>query len=659
MGVLIPSPVPHLDRVFDYSVPANLRDRAVFGVRVRVRFAGRLRTGFVVTERTTSEFDLRPVVGVLGPPVLTPAQAALTEVIASRYVGNWGDVLSAAVPPRHARAERSVCDDAGRLPDPVPVRAVALSPGALAAPTWPAWDAACRVLGAGSDSGSDSGSDEGPLPFGAVLRAAMTVPWGWEVAPVVARAVAEVLGAGRRVLIVVPDDDDVRQVRAALELVEPKPTSVVLTAGAGPQARYGAYLRALSGQAEVVIGTRSAAFAPVPELGLIVLWRDADPSMPDPQAPYWHPREVTGLRSATELVPWIAAGRSRSTEVQRLVEVGWAGEATPPREAWRAAGPPVRAVGEADLARDGAAFAARLPKAAFEVARTGLTAGPVLVQVARRGYVPAVACAQCRELATCAECQGPLRLPARGGSPTCGRCGAVVQAWQCPTCGGHRLRAVRVGSARTAEELARAFSGVAVLASDAEVGVRQEVPDVPSLIVATPGAEPHVAGGRYRAALLLDGEVMAGAPRLRAAEDAVARWSDAASLVAGDGVVMLAAGAHAAPVQAMVRADPVGWASRELAERVAAGLPPAVRMIALEGPDTAVAELLGQTAHELGVESMDALGPVPVGEIQRWLLRVDYAAGQRLTAALSQVQRERSLQRRPVVTVRVDPPDID
>lgn len=639
--MLLPSPVPHLDRVFDYAVPPQLADRVAFGVRVRVRFAGRLRTGFVVECKDTSEFDVQPLVDIKGPPVLTPALADCTAAVARRYVGNWGDVVTAAVPPRHARAEKSVCDADGRLPSPQPVRAVAVR-SAVTAPEWEAWQRFCTALADGT-----------------VVRGGLAVPWGWDLAQVVARAVAAVLSGGRRVLIVVPDDDDVHQMRAALDLLDPPPTSVALTSTTGPQARYGNYLRAISGQAEVVIGTRSAAFAPVPDLGLILLWRDYDPSMPDPQAPYWHPREVTGLRSVTEGVPWLAAGWSRSTEVQRLVEVGWAEELTPPRELWRTAGPAVRAIGQEDLARDAAAFAARLPKVAFEVLRTGLADGPVLVQVPRRGYLPAVACAQCRAPARCAACDGPLTLPARGGDPTCTRCGLAAVPWQCRECGGTRLRAVRIGSARTAEELAQAFPGAAVVRSDAAAGVRAQVPDEPALVVATPGAEPAVTGGRYRAGVLLDAHVLLGMPRLRAAEDAVARWCDAAALVAGAGTVVLAGDAAGAPVQAMVRADPVGWASRELDDRALAALPPAVRMIALEGAADAVAELLGSTAQMLGVATMDALGPVPVGATHRWLLRTDYAGGGRLTAALGDVQRERSRHRRDVVTVRVDPRDID
>ncbi|MFM2438235.1 MAG: Primosomal protein, partial [Actinomycetota bacterium] len=68
MGVLLPSPVPHLDRPFDYAVPEDLRARVSVGCRVRVRFHGRLATGFVVEAKDHSDFDLQPITDVKGPP---------------------------------------------------------------------------------------------------------------------------------------------------------------------------------------------------------------------------------------------------------------------------------------------------------------------------------------------------------------------------------------------------------------------------------------------------------------------------------------------------------------------------------------------------------------------------------------------------------------
>ncbi|MFM8894708.1 MAG: hypothetical protein ACKOE2_04845, partial [Actinomycetales bacterium] len=106
--VMVDASVPHLDRVFDYAVPAALDDQVRVGSRVRVRFSGRLTDGFVVGRVATGERDgeLRPLERVVGSePVLTAETLRLVEEVADRYAGTFSDVVRAAVPPRHARAE--------------------------------------------------------------------------------------------------------------------------------------------------------------------------------------------------------------------------------------------------------------------------------------------------------------------------------------------------------------------------------------------------------------------------------------------------------------------------------------------------------------------------------------------------------------------------
>jgi primosomal protein N' (replication factor Y) len=193
------------------------------------------------------------------------------------------------------------------------------------------------------------------------------------------------------------------------------------------------------------------------------------------------------------------------------VERGWAHPVTADRPVVRERTPRVRALTSVELAREGPAAAARLPGPAWRTVREHLADGPVLVQVPRAGYLPLVACARCRTAATCPVCHGPLALPGARQVPTCTWCGRLATGWRCAECGADGLRAVRVGSQRTAEELGRAFPGVSVRVSGAGAseGVLGEVPSGPALVVATPGAEPVAVGG-FAAALLLDAQVGAG-----------------------------------------------------------------------------------------------------------------------------------------------------
>jgi primosomal protein N' (replication factor Y) len=210
-----------------------------------------------------------------------------------------------------------------------------------------------------------------------------------------------------------------------------------------------------------------------------------------------------------------------------------------------------------------------------------------------------------------------------------------------------------------------------VVRTSAQGQVLDTVPAGPSLVISTPGAEP-VADGGYGAALLLDGWALLQRADLRAGEEAVRRWLNAAALVrpAGDGgrVVVLGDSSLRA-VQALVRWDPVGHAERELAERVALGFPPAVTIAEVLGDVDAVDELIAATAMPPDVQ---VLGPVPVttdrapvdGAVParpaevRALIRVPRSAGADLALALHDAQGVRSARKASVVRVRIDPVDL-
>src|SRR5262249_1045130 len=156
----------------------------------------------------------------------------------------------------------------------------------------------------------------------------------------------------------------------------------------------------------------------------------------------------------------------------------------------------------------------------------------------------------------------------------------------------------------------------------------------PALVVATPGAEP-VADGGDAAALLLDGWVLLGRADLRAGEEALRRWMNAAALVRPRGPVIVLADGSLPPVhalirwQAVLRWDAVTSAERELAERRQLGFPPAVRMASLTGGPQAIRELVD--AADLPGDA-EVLGPVDVGDDQeRALVRVDRANGATLS----------------------------
>ncbi|RKT86644.1 replication restart DNA helicase PriA [Saccharopolyspora antimicrobica] len=644
--VLVDVPLPvHLDRPFDYLVPDRLDADAVPGCRVRVRFRGKLVDGYLLERNETTDFQ-----GTLSwvervpsaEPVLTPELLEMARAVATRYGGMLADVVRLAIPPRHAGAEKK----APREPGPPPAR-----PGTDG---WARYQHGQSFLDA--------------LHAGRSARAVWQALPGEDWPARLAEAAATAASAGRGALIVVPDHRDLQRVHDACAGLLGDEV-VALAAELAPAERYRRWLAVLRGASRVVVGTRAAMFAPVHDLGFAAVWDDGDDLHSYPQVPYPHTRDVLTQRAHVAGAALIVGGFARTAEAALLAESGWAHELVAHRTEVRAAAPRVTAIGEDDtqLARDPAARAARLPSVGFEAARAALGAGaPVLVQVPRRGYVPALACGDCRERARCRRCAGPLALPggSEGGAPkpaACSWCGAAEAAFKCGNCGSRRLRAIAVGAGRTAEELGRAFSNVTVRTSGAGE-VLATVPAKPALIVCTPGAEP-VAEGGYGAALLLDGRTLLARPELRAAETTLRLWFDAAALVrpARDGGrVVVMAESSLQPVQALVRWDPAWFASLELAERAELGFPPARRVAAVDGTPEAIEALLDSADLP---DSAEILGPVPLGEVdedgnserERLIVRVDRAEGRALASSLHAAQAIRAARKAAELQVRLDP----
>ena len=661
--VRVDSTLPQVDRTFDYRVPAELSEDAVPGARVRVLFNGHELTGYIEERAATTDWtrtSLLPLKSVLSRvPSVAPEIFALAEALADRYASTVANVLRLAVPPRIAALDKKYApllsgyesaylgdsavstSDAPENAESEPSTASAASIAAASSATDPyAWLAtpgapAPFVLDPPAlnpdapDAASVFSDYENGAEFiedvaaGAATRAVMTVLPGhlehtW--VDVVATALAAAAASGRGAIAVVPTAKNLDLLEAALAERLPADSFVRLSSDSTPHTRYHGFVKARLGQVPVVIGTRAAAYAPVANLGLVVCWDDGDSSLVERRAPYCHARDVLLLRASAENTAALFAGFSMSSEAARLVRTRWASHVRAPRALVRDYSPRIFSTGsEFELARDPLAAMARIPHLAFEHARRALARGPVLVQVARSGYIPSFSCERCRMPARCGECSGPLSVASGSSVPSCSWCGHLAQQWRCSECGFTHWRYSAAGATRTAEELGRAFPNVPVISSAGD-HVRASVGPEPALVVATPGAEP-VAFGGYAAALLLDADKMLRFDSLRAPEAALRRWLNAAALVrpaALEGTVVTTA--SPSPVeQALVRWDPAWFARQELEERAQTGLPPAVRTAAVTGAEADVRafmeEFLGSSALPERVrEQLRIVGPVPLDQ---------------------------------------------
>jgi primosomal protein N' (replication factor Y) len=619
--VLVDSSLPQLDRLLDYRIPEGM-DGVEPGVRVSVplRSANRLATGFVVELASQQDYPgpLSDVEALVSPiPVLRPEVWRLARAVADRAAGSVNDVLRLAVPTRQVRVEKAWL--------------AAGEPAALPETTAP------------DITGYPAGIVESALAEG--RRFALTVEpgvvrlpsggWTGRWAVTLARAAARTVASGATAIMVVPDYRDQDQLAAALAELLPAETIARWDARQPNPERYRALLRAAAGPM-VILGTRSAVYAPAEKLGLIAIWNDGDPLLGEPLTPYVHARDAALIRQEQQGGALLFAAHTRTTDVERLVEVGWLEQLGPARPRRP------RIVATANTtADDRLAAQARIPSLAWRTATDAVKSGPVLVQVGRPGYAPGLRCADCGDAARCRRCGGPLRQRRSGAPPSCTWCGAIEGSWRCPNCSGTKLRTAGAGARRTAEDLGRAFPGTRVVVSDGDRPLL-DIDERPALVIATRGAEPLPAGG-YRAVLLLDGERMVARESLRVGEDVLRWWSDAAALAADDATVILV-GVGGAVASALATWSQAEYARAELADRRILGFPPVVRTATLQGAPDAV-----EAAIEALPPAAEALGTTVTEGRARAIIRFDYAHGGEVAAAVrSEIIRQATTRRKPV-----------
>ncbi|MDC4233321.1 primosomal protein N' [Actinomyces sp. B33] len=630
--VLVDTDLPHLDRPLDYRVPDELDDSAQPGRLVRIRLAGRRRTGWILSrDRIVPAGRLEPVEAVVSSlPVLAPSTAALARRIADRHASTMPQVLSLAVPARHAATERAVLAQAppppAEAPDP---------------PAGAAW----ASHGAGPALIRRIASGESPRAVWSALA-----PNRLEQ---IDELVAACLASSRSMIVVVPTVRQAEDLHA--RLVAAYPDARLAGSDQSAADRYRLHLDAQLGRARLVVGTRSAVWTPVRGLGLILVWDDGDDRLLEQRSPRCDALDVAVQRAHLEGASLVCGAYARSVKAQALVRSGWAASLEPAPGARRALAPKIHLHGQTEAEREGAGGRMRIPSGALRLIRSSLERGPVLIQVASSGYAPIVSCDRCRALARCPQCSGPLG-GGGDGSYSCRWCGREPLEWRCPACSGTRMRAARVGSARTAEEIARTLAGHDVLESSSTHEITRRIGAEPVVVVATAGAEPEADGG-YAGVVVLDAHAIAGRSELWAPQEAMRRWFNAFSLLAPGAHGLLVGAVEPAMGQALVRWDPVDAADRLLDEREALGFFPAASIIALDGAADDVSQVCGLVGAEI-LGTVDT-GTAPDGTpLVRALLRAGRDEADRVLAALADAQSARASRRLGVVKATVNPPEL-
>ena len=634
--VAVDVPLAHLDRPFDYLVPERLVGRRpcpAAGSGSGSRASWSTATCWTRAAESEHQGRLAYLERVVSPePVLTPGDRGPGPRGRRPLRRHPGRRAAAGHPAPARRAPRSAAAppaaerrrSAGRRrPGPAP------------------WAARTRPAPAFLDAAGRAAR----APRAVLVRAARPALAGGDRAAAAATAAA----AGRGALVVVPD---------ARDLACSTPPS---TARSGPgqhvmpvrRPRARRAVPALAGRRprrgqRVVAGTRAAMFAPVRDLGLVVLWDDGDDLHAEPRAPYPHAREVLALRAHRTGAAALIGGFARTAEADQPGGQRLGAAASPPT------GPMVRAVrprGPAPRATTPNWPGTRRPGPPGCPAWR--CAPPARPSTAARSWsrcpgaatLTALACERCRAPAPLRGLRRPAgRWPASARRRRCGWCGAAdaalalpaLRAPRPPRPGDRGRRAPRRNSAGPSPASRCVTSGGR---PRDRRGARRARRWWSPRRAPSPGPD-----GGYAAAVLLDGWALLGRPSLRAAEEALRRWMNAAALVragpAGGRVVVVADAALPA-VQALVRWDPVTHAERELAERAELRFP---ARGADGGADRAARTRSGRCSRtpscRRGAERARTARsdePVP-GQQVRMLVRVPRSAGLTLASALHAAQ---------------------
>lgn len=609
--VAIDSPLPNLDRLFDYLVPEELQNLAIAGCRVRVPF-GRSKTpvdGFIVELIDSSAYEgkLSPITEVVSSvPVLNAELYKTLRAVAERQACTLGDLLKLAIPKRSVAVEKKF---------------------------------QAELSGYGTHNQRNLGT------LATTLIEPRSSVWTKRMLDFALKQRAD----GYSSILLVPDFRDQIELKRVFD--EAQIDYIDYSTDRKASERYRSFLDCLRPGNHIVIGSRNSIYAPLSNLGGIFVYDDGDDNFVEPTSPYTHARDVALVRQSLSKCDLTIESHYRSTEVQRLVDVGFM---TDELTAFKT---PDIAVSD-ELSKLPTMAWQAIRKTALEESRA------VLVQVAGKGIARSTYCYDCGIRAKCASCHGPIWIDS-ANTPKCRWCAAINLNFHCDACGATRLKQGAGGSTRTVSEIGKSFPGAQIIESTGDEPLLEIKPGK-RIVIATPGAEPRVAGG-YGCVVILDAAAALAKDSLRAQDIAVRNWSNAIALCATDGrAVISGIPQHLGQRLALWQHREI--AAEELANRRELDFPPALRLASIQGEKSAAAEVI----KSLDSSKFQVLGPISIKSDRtdldhRFVIKYQYAQGAELAADLKaavgqlsagQVRVGKNGRTSRAIRVRMDDPEV-
>ncbi len=672
-----------LETPFDYLVPDEFRGRLKPGMRVAVPFGrgDRSITGFCVgLARPTAHASLKSITGLIDQaPILTPAMLELTRWIADRYLCGWGQVLEAVVPAgvKNQAGTRQqllvrINDEAwpGSPPVELPEKQAAAMAALQTAGRPMGLEQLARLAHCGTgpinalrqrnllisftertDAGDPEHVDiertndlELSVDQQHVLNEILSALRGRRFEPfllhgvtgsgkteVYIRAIREVVGYGRQAIVLVPEisltPQTIRRFRSRFDSV------AVLHSHQTDSERHRHWQQIATGKVQVVVGARSAVFAPTPQLGLIVIDEEHENSFKQDTIPRYHAREVALERARREGVPLILGSATPTLEAWQRAQ---AGELKLLQLNRRVAGLPMPPVVLVDTREDptlktGGAIGRAL-RTAMQQALAAK--GQVILFLNLRGYSPVLWCQACGGAVKCPNCDVSLTWHKEHNLARCHSCDySCVPPKFCPTCQKPGVRYLGTGTQKLEVEVRAKFPGVSCVRMDSDSMRRPGSHDVAlegfrkgetRILLGTQMISKGLDFPNVTLVGVVDADTVLHQPDLRAGERTFQLIAQVAGRTGrsdrGGRVLVQTACPQEVPIQFAARHDFIGFVQRELAQRRQMGYPPyesLVRII-LRGPSEAEVAATAQDLGQLLRTQIDSnqlparvLGPAP------------------------------------------------
>lgn len=585
--VCVDTGVYHLDYLLDYSIPKELSDDIVIGSRVQIPFNGKPREGIV-----HSLSQIATATGRIQPITKLLSAGAITTT----------DIMELVT----QSAQRWACHPWDIWRSALPSRVASVE----------------KLVKEGSDTTTTTPTQQ--RPSRRYLFLPPHRPW----AQVLAEEARHAQRTGS-VLVILPDEKDVSV------LIEELEGAINLSSHQQRSDRYANYLSALRGEKVIAVGNRSAIFTPFADLVTIIIHRELSENYYEERQPQWNVRDIALMRSDSTSTNLLFTGYGPSIEMARLIDIGYVAFVSGKQRLNVACYPPEK--GEL------------LPGKVISDIRSSLRNGSIMLLVPRKGYASGVTCSHCRNVAH-HSCGGVITQDSLSGPYLCTLCGASIPALQCHWCSRKSFYITGRGVARISEEIGKAFPNVPIFESTAEHMI-SEVPQTPSIIITTAGAQPRDLVG-YSGVYILDAQRFLAGIDPRSLERAEESFYYSFSLGRKDGRFGITAPQSHPVIAGLARWNPKVAMVRQLAERKSASLPPYFRSVIISTKEIPV--LIE------GFKKAISDGRVPAStQIQRrekgiWMY-VPFEDSSALIDFLHELQRRRSVSKKKLLSIRIDP----